>query len=56
MVLNVLELCTEYKVKHLVYASTSSVYGLNKKLPFRRDLIKQIDKHSFMLSQKKLMN
>ena len=33
--LNVLELCTEYKIKHLVYASTSSVYGLNKKLPFR---------------------
>ena len=33
--LNVLELCTEYEIKHLVYASTSSVYGLNKKLPFK---------------------
>ncbi len=32
--LNILEACRHHKVKHLVYASTSSVYGLNKKLPF----------------------
>ena len=32
--LNVLELCREYSVGHLVYASSSSVYGLNATLPF----------------------
>jgi len=32
--LNLLECCRNYSVKHLVYASSSSVYGLNKKVPF----------------------
>ena len=32
--LNILEGCRNYKVKHLVYASSSSVYGKNKKVPF----------------------
>lgn len=32
--LNVLECCRNYNVKHLIYASSSSVYGGNKKLPF----------------------
>ncbi len=32
--LNILEECRENKVKHLVYASSSSVYGGNTKLPF----------------------
>lgn len=32
--LNVLEGCRHYQVKHLVYASSSSVYGLNEKVPF----------------------
>lgn len=32
--LNILELCRAFPVKHLVYASSSSVYGLNKKMPF----------------------
>lgn len=32
--LNILEACRETKVKHLLFASSSSVYGLNKKLPF----------------------
>ena len=31
---NVLEMCRYYPVKHLVYASSSSVYGANKKVPF----------------------
>lgn len=31
---NVLEGCRQTKVKHLVYASSSSVYGMNKKQPF----------------------
>lgn len=33
--LNVLECCRNYKIKHLVYASSSSVYGLNDKVPFK---------------------
>lgn len=32
--INVLEGCRHNKVKHLVYASSSSVYGLNGKVPF----------------------
>ena len=32
--LNILEGCRHQKVGHLVYASSSSVYGLNKKVPF----------------------
>ncbi|MCJ7467582.1 MAG: NAD-dependent epimerase, partial [Maribacter sp.] len=32
--LNILECCRNFKIKHLVYASSSSVYGLNKKVPF----------------------
>jgi UDP-glucuronate 4-epimerase len=32
--LNVLEGCRNHKVKHLIYASSSSVYGANKEMPF----------------------
>ena len=32
--LNILEACRHHPVKHLVYASSSSVYGANKKMPF----------------------
>jgi UDP-glucuronate 4-epimerase len=32
--LNILECCRKYNVKHLIYASSSSVYGLNTKQPF----------------------
>lgn len=32
--LNILEACREYPVQHLVYASTSSVYGANQAMPF----------------------
>jgi UDP-glucuronate 4-epimerase len=31
---NILECCRHYKIKHLVYASSSSVYGENDKIPF----------------------
>ncbi|MBC6428841.1 MAG: NAD-dependent epimerase [Cellvibrionales bacterium] len=31
---NILEACRQAKVQHLVYASSSSVYGLNTRLPF----------------------
>lgn len=32
--LNILEGCRNHKINHLVYASSSSVYGENKKVPF----------------------
>lgn len=31
---NILEVCRHYPVEHLVYASSSSVYGSNKKIPY----------------------
>lgn len=31
---NLLECCRHYHIKHLAYASSSSVYGLNEKVPF----------------------
>lgn len=34
---NVLEACRRFPVEHLVYASSSSVYGGNKKVPFSTD-------------------
>ncbi|NQD76449.1 NAD-dependent epimerase/dehydratase family protein [Pseudomonas sp. CM27] len=35
--LNVLEACRQYPPRHLIYASSSSVYGANAKLPFSVD-------------------
>lgn len=32
--LNILEGCRHHKIEHLLYASSSSVYGLNRKMPF----------------------
>jgi UDP-glucuronate 4-epimerase len=32
--LNILEACRHHRVEHLVYASSSSVYGANKQMPF----------------------
>lgn len=32
--LNILEGCRQHKIEHLLYASSSSVYGLNRKTPF----------------------
>ena len=34
---NILEACRNHPVKHLVYASSSSVYGSNKKIPYSTD-------------------
>lgn len=34
---NILECCRHYPVEHLVYASSSSVYGSNKKVPYSTD-------------------
>jgi UDP-glucuronate 4-epimerase len=35
--LNILECCRHYPVRHLVYASSSSVYGGNEKTPFSEE-------------------
>ncbi|MDR7342626.1 UDP-glucuronate 4-epimerase [Pantoea alhagi] len=35
--LNILEGCRHHKIEHLLYASSSSVYGLNRKMPFSTD-------------------
>ncbi len=35
--LNILEACRHFGIGHLVYASSSSVYGLNSKTPFSED-------------------
>ena len=34
---NILEACRNYPLEHLVYASSSSVYGSNKKVPYSTD-------------------
>ncbi len=34
---NILECCRHFPVEHLVYASSSSVYGSNKKVPYSTD-------------------
>ena len=34
---NILECCRQHQVSHLVYASSSSVYGANQKIPFSED-------------------
>lgn len=34
---NILECCRNYPVEHLIYASSSSVYGSNKKVPYSTD-------------------
>lgn len=34
---NILETCRHHEVEHLVYASSSSVYGSNKKVPYSTD-------------------
>jgi len=35
--MNILECCRHHNIGHLVYASSSSVYGLNESIPFRPD-------------------
>lgn len=34
---NILEVCRSHEIEHLVYASSSSVYGSNKKVPYSTD-------------------
>jgi Nucleoside-diphosphate-sugar epimerases len=35
--LNILENSKNYKIEHIIYASSSSIYGINKKIPFSED-------------------
>ena len=35
--LNILEACRNHQIKHLVFASSSSVYGMNDKVPYSED-------------------
>ena len=35
--LNILENCRHYPVKHLIYASSSSIYGMNEKVPYSEE-------------------
>jgi UDP-glucuronate 4-epimerase len=35
--LNILEACAQHKIDHLIYASSSSVYGTNTKVPFNEE-------------------
>ena len=35
---NILELSRRYKIKHLIYASSSSVYGLNNEINFKEEI------------------
>lgn len=35
--INILECCRNFQIKHLLYASSSSVYGMNNPIPFRED-------------------
>ena len=40
--MNIIELCRNYSIKGLIYASSSSVYGENKKVPFsEKDCVKK---------------
>ena len=43
--LNILELCKKFSIKHLLFASSSSVYGLNENTPFS-----EIDNTDFPVS------
>ena len=51
---NILELCREFPVKHLVYASSSSVYGMNEKLPFEENDL--VDKPASLYAATKKSN
>ena len=53
---NILEACRNFKILHLTYASTSSVYSANTKQPFRERVIMLIVPFNYMLQPKGLMN
>ena len=52
---NILDCSKQFNVKHLIYASTSSVYGNNSKLPFKENGM-QIIQFNFTQQPKDLMS
>lgn len=52
--LNILECSKNYKIDHLVYASSSSVYGTNKEVPFKTN--QQVDKPISLYAASKKSN
>lgn len=52
--LNILEGCRAYPIKHLIYASSSSVYGLNEKIPFSEE--DRVDSPASLYAATKKMN
>ena len=53
---NVLELSKKYKVSHFLFASSSSVYGLNKQIPFKESDDTSNQSNIYGVTKKKLMN
>ena len=51
---NILENCKEYKIDHLIYASSSSVYGGNTKFPFEES--QKVDNPISLYAATKLSN
>ena len=51
---NILEACRHHEVEHLVYASSSSVYGSNKKIPYSTD--DKVDNHVSLYAATKKSN
>jgi len=51
---NVLELCKEKEVEHLVYASSSSVYGINSTIPYQE--IDNVDRPASLYAATKKSN
>ncbi len=49
---NILKLSTEFKIKHLLFASTSSVYGNSDKFPLTEDLKTDSPKSFYSASKK----
>lgn len=54
--LNILESCRSSRIEHLVFASSSSVYGGNRKMPFSVRKMRLIIQLVFMPPQKKQMS
>lgn len=52
--LNILEGCRKFPVRHLIYASSSSVYGLNTHMPFSET--DRVDRQASLYADTKKMN
>lgn len=49
---NLLENCRKYKIKHLMFASTSSVYGNSKKFPLKEEFLTDFPQSFYAASKK----